>query len=238
MRPVMRPLMRNVVFLLLAIIPFGCRSAGQSPVRTNAPDIRRIHPAPGTQIVRFQQLDEGIYKGSKPKTDADYEFLQSKGVKYMLELRLFPWLNVGEKRKAKKYGITLLTGTMSASTAEPSKKHVDAILCVLRDKRYHPIYFHCDLGRDRAMLIVGLYEMYYLGKSKEDAYKEMKYYGFKDSWTLSGLKRYFEQHSQQPVSQYVPHCAERPLQAPPMHGEARSEAIGLDTLANVSESCR
>src|ERR1700741_736738 len=133
MRPVMRPLMRNVVFLLLAIIPFGCRSAGQSPVRTNAPDIRRIHPAPGTQIVRFQQLDEGIYKGSKPKTDADYEFLQSKGVKYMLELRLFPWLNVGEKRKAKKYGITLLTGTMSASTVEPSKKHVDAILWLLRD---------------------------------------------------------------------------------------------------------
>jgi hypothetical protein len=25
------------------------------------------------------------------------------------------------------------------------------------DKRYHPIYFDSDLGRDRAMLIVGLY---------------------------------------------------------------------------------
>lgn len=154
--------------------------------------------------MRFQQLDEGIYKGSKPKSDGDYEFLQSKGVKYMLELRLFPWLNLGEKRKAKKYGITLLTSTMNASTVEPSNKHVDAILCLLRDRRYHPIYFHCDLGRDRAMLIVDLYEMYYLGKSKEDAYKEMKYHGFKDSWTLSELKKYFEKYSQRPVSQYVP----------------------------------
>jgi len=29
----------------------------------------------------------------------------------------------------------------------------------------------------------------------------MKHYGFKDSWTLAGLKNYFEKHSQQPVNQ-------------------------------------
>jgi len=42
--------------------------------------------------------------------------------------------------------------------------------------------------------------MYYKGKSKEEAYKEMKYYGFNDGWGLRGLKRYFEKHSQQPFS--------------------------------------
>jgi len=51
------------------------------------------------------------------------------------------------------------------------------------------------------------YTNYYQGKSKEEAYKEMKYYGFKDSWTLAGLKNYFEKHSQQPVNQYVPRCS-------------------------------
>lgn len=191
----------------------GCRSVAQPAIRNNAPDMRKVHPAPGTHLVRFQELDEGIYKGSKPKTDADYEFLRSKGVKFIVQLRLFPWLNLGEKETAKKYGMTLLTGTMSASPLEPSKRHVDAILCFLRDKRYHPLYIHCDLGRDRAMLIVGLYEMYYLGKSKQDAYKEMKYYGFKDDWTLAGLKNYFEHHSQQPVTQYLPHCAQPSIQA-------------------------
>src|SRR4030088_1231022 len=129
-------LMRHLPWFFLALVAVGCRSVGQSPVRNNAPDIRRIHPAPATHLIRFQELDEGIYKGSKPKTEADYDFLQSKGVKYILELRLFPWLNVGEKRKARKHGMTLLTGTISASTKEPSKKHVDAILCLLRDKRY------------------------------------------------------------------------------------------------------
>jgi hypothetical protein len=222
----------------MAMAIIGCRSAAQSPIRANAPDIRRIHPAPGTHLVRFQELDEGIYKGSKPKTDADYEFLQSKGVKYILELRLFPWLNGREKRKVKKYGMTLLTGTISASPMTPSEKHVNAVLCLLRDRRYHPIYIHCDLGRDRAMLIVGLYEMYYKGKSKQEAYKQMKYYGFKDDWTLAGLKKYFEKHSQQPVSRYVPQCPERPLKGTPIRSDVDdSQEIDLDTLPDLAESC-
>jgi hypothetical protein len=221
----------------LAII--GSRAVAQSSIRTNAQDIRTIHPAEGTHLVRFQQLDEGVYKGSKPKTDADYQFLQSKGIKYLVTLRFFPFIHHSEKRKAKEYGMTLLTGTIGASPATPSEKHVNEILCLLRDKRYHPIYFHCDLGRDRAMLIAGLYEMYYKGKSKEEAWREMKYYGFKDDWTLAGLKNYFEKHSQQPVSKYVPHCPERPLESPGLHKEtSESQEIDLDAYPDSLESCQ
>src|ERR1700730_7956901 len=230
--------MRHVPLFLLVLMAVGCRSVAQPQIRTNAPDIRRIHPAAGTKIVRFQELDPGVYKGSKPKTDADYEFLQSKGVKYILQLRLFPWLNGREKRKVKKYGMTLLTGTISASPMTPSEKHVNADLCLLPDRRYHPIYIHCDLGRDRAMLIVGLYEMYYKGKSKQEAYKQMKYYGFKEDWTLAGLKSYFEKHSQQPVSQYVPHCAERPLPATQREEAGELQEINLETMLDVRDSCR
>ena len=229
----------NAFLLLISLGLIGCRSVAQSPVRTNAPDIRRIHPAPGTHLVRFQELDEGVYKGSKPKTDADYEFLQSKGIKHIVDLKFFPWLNKWEKHKAKKHGMILLTGTISASPMTPSEKHVNAVLCLLRDKRYHPIYVHCDLGRDRAMLIVGLYEMYYKGKSKEDAYKEMKYYGFNDGWGLAGLKNYFEKHSQQPVSNYVPYCPERPLKAAPQR-ESSTDLLtnNLDALADAAAPCQ
>ena len=231
--------MRNTLLLLLALAAVGCRSVAQSPIRNNAPDIRRIHPAPGTHLVRFQELDEGVYKGSKPKTDADYDFLQEKAIKYILQLRLFPALNKGEKQRAKKYGMTLLTGTINASPMEPSEKHINAVLCLLRDKRYHPIYFHCDLGRDRAMLITGLYEMYYKGKSKEEAYKEMKYYGFKDGWGLRGLKSYFEKHSQEPFSQYLPHCAEHPMQEASELGEvSESHRVDLEGIVDSDELCR
>jgi len=82
-----------------------------------------------------------------------------------------------------------LTGTIGASPMVPWEKHVNAVLCLLRGKRYPPIYVHCDLGRDRAMLVVGLHAMYYHGKSKEEAYKEMKYYGFNDRWGLTVASR-------------------------------------------------
>lgn len=198
--------MRPSLLLLLPLLAAGCRSVAQPPAHSDAPDGRGIHPAPGTSIVRFEELDEGVYKGSKPKTEADYEFLQSKQVKYVVQLRLFPGLNAIEKKRVEEHGMILIPATINASPIEPEEHYVNQVLCMLHDRRYRPIYVHCDLGRDRAMLIAGLYDMYYRGMSKEEAYRDMKLHGFKDDWTLRGLKSYFEKHSQPPIQQYVPHC--------------------------------
>src|SRR5947207_12486629 len=115
------------------------------------------HPAPGTSIVRFAQVDVGLYKGSKPKTDADYSFLRSKNVKYILDLKFSPLLYRLEKRKAKKHGMVVIPATINASPIAPSEKHVHQILCMLADKRLRPLYFHCSVGRDRTSLIATLY---------------------------------------------------------------------------------
>jgi hypothetical protein len=156
------------------------------------------HPAPGTSIVRFAQVDVGLYKGSKPKTDADYRFLRSKNVKYILDLKFFPLLYRLEKRKAEKYGMVVIPATINASPFAPSEKHVQQILCVLADKRLRPLYFHCSVGRDRTSLIATLYELNYLGLSAKDARAEMERLGFKDDWTLRGLKAYLQHHSGSP----------------------------------------
>jgi hypothetical protein len=67
----------------------------------------------------------------------------------------------------------------------------------------------------------------------------VQYYGFKEDWTLAGLKSYFEKHSQQPVGQYVPHCAEHPMQAAPVRGEAsHSEELDLQKILDRAESCQ
>lgn len=205
--------MRIRAFFCLLALATGCRSVvqHQDPAKPRTPDISKLHPAPGTTIVRFEQLDENVYKGSKPKTEADYEFLESLHVKYIVELRLFPLIHEGEKQSAKAHGMTLLFGTMNASPMTPSKKHVDEVLCFLRDKRYQPIYVHCDLGRDRAALIAGLYFLYYRGASKEQAWEHMEHFGFKNTWGLHGLKNYFDTHSDPPLDRYIPSC---PANAP------------------------
>lgn len=156
--------------------------------------------AAGAKLKHFSKLDDGVYKGSRPKGDADYQYLQSLHVKYIVDLQVIPLLTVLEKRKAKKYGITLIPGIMNASPISPSEKHVDKILAILHDDRYHPVYFHCKFGRDRTNIIAALYKMYFLGMPPEDAtqYLRDSGYGFKFGWLRSGLTRYVRKHPTAP----------------------------------------
>jgi len=193
--------MRNLALALLPFL-FGCggHHYGRTPVVTGVTDLRRQHPAPGTSIVRFAQVDAGVYRGSTPKNDADFRFLQSKHIRYILNLEEIPFLSELEERRARRYSITVIDALMNGSPIAPSEKHVNRILLILKDKRYHPIYFHCALGRDRTSLIAALYKMYFRGMSQQAAWQEMKSFGFKDSWALGGLKRYFEKHPVPPPS--------------------------------------
>jgi Tyrosine phosphatase family len=165
-------------------------------------NLQHTHPAPGTSIVRFGEVDKGVYKGSKPKNDADYRFLKSKNVKYILDLKFFPLLYRLERKKAERYDMIVIPVTINASPLAPSKEHVREILCILADKRLRPIYFHCSVGRDRTSLIATLYEIYFKGLPPEGALDEMKGLGFKDDWTLAGLKTSYS--TTQPRSLWTP----------------------------------
>jgi protein tyrosine/serine phosphatase len=160
-----------------------------------ASDPKHTHPAPGTSMVRFSEIDEGVYKGSKPKSDADFRFLRSKNIKTIVDLQFVPVLYRCEKEKAKKYEMRVIPVTMNASPVAPSERHVRHALCLLADKSLRPVYFHCDLGRDRTSLIATLYEVYFRGLAPKDALQEMKRFGFKDEWILHGLKKYLQNHA-------------------------------------------
>lgn len=185
--------------LLQALLLMGA-VASRSIAQTPQPiaDGHR-HPAPETSIVRFAQIDDDVYKGSRPRKDADYRFLQSKHIKYIVDLKFLPIFATLEKRKAKRYGITVVPVLMNASPIPPSEKHVNHALCILGDKRFRPVYFHCDIGRDRTALIAALYEIYFRGASKAEAQHDMKRFGFKGGWSLHGLTSYFEKHPTAPA---------------------------------------
>ena len=148
----------------------------------------------GTTLVYFGKVGDGVYKGSKPKTDADYEFLQKQHIKYILDLELLPSLRHSEQKKAQQHGIVLLHARINASPISPSEKRIERIMEVLKDSRYHPIYFHCAYGRDRTSLVAALYKVYYLGMSPQDALRYMDESGYKNSWVRGGLKRYLRKH--------------------------------------------
>ncbi len=194
----------KILILALALfvmgIGYGAPAGSKAAVLTRRAllDPNHTHPAPGTSIIRFGEVDKGIYRGSEPKNKADFRFLQSKHIKTIVNLEFWPLLSYTEEHKAKKYGMRFIEATINGSPVAPSEYHVDRILATLRDKRYHPIYFHCVLGRDRTGLIAALYKMYYLRVPQEQAWREMLAYGYKDSWTLGGLKGYLRTHPRPP----------------------------------------
>jgi protein tyrosine/serine phosphatase len=181
-------------FLVILLLIFGTDSFAQNSVALNVAE-----DASGTALKHFARVDEGVYKGSKPRSDVDFRYLQSLHVKYIVDLRVIPWLYESEKRKAKRYGIELLPVQMNASPFSPSEKHVAKILTILRDSNRHPVYFHCALGRDRTALVAALYKMYFLGLSPEAAQVYLHEAGYKDGWVRSGLIRYLEKHPNPPA---------------------------------------
>jgi len=191
-------MMKTLIAMLSLLFVSTNQSLGQIPAKIDTPDSTREQTAAGTTLIHFGQVDEGVYKGSRPRTSADYRFLQSRHVKYIVDLQFLPFLHLSEQKKAKQYGIVFIPARMNASPVSPSEKHVETILAILKDKRYHPVYFHCALGRDRTSLIAALYKMYFLGMSQQDAWRYMNESGYKDAWVRGGLKRYLEKHPTPP----------------------------------------
>jgi protein tyrosine/serine phosphatase len=171
----------------------------QVPAAIETPDFPGEQTAAGSQLKHFGRVDEGVYKGSRPRSDADYRFLQSLHVKYIVDLQVLSVLTRFEQRKASKYGITVIPGLMNASPVSPSEKHIDTILTILRDGRYHPVYFHCKFGRDRTSVIAALYKMYFLGMSQQEGMRYVRDSGYKYGWMRSGLTRYLRKHPTPPA---------------------------------------
>jgi protein-tyrosine phosphatase len=192
------PVKKAIIAVLLLL------GAAHAPCQNRTDDTHNLDREPaeaGSKLKYFGSVDEGVYKGSRPKSDADYRFLQSLHVKYIVDLQVLPFMTRSERRKAKQYGIILIPGIMNASPIPPSEKHVDRILAILHDERYRPIYVHCKFGRDRTSVIAALYKMYFLGMSPDEAtqYLHEAGYGFKYGWLRSGLTRYLNKHPTPPA---------------------------------------
>jgi protein-tyrosine phosphatase len=192
--------MRSTAAMLSLLFVTGSHSPGQVSAGIEPPELSLEPTESGSTLAHFGKVDDGVYKGSRPRTDADFQLLQSHNIKYILDLQLIPSLQHAEDKRAKRFGMEVIHARINASPVSPSEKHIASILAILRDKRYRPIYFHCALGRDRTALVAALYKMYFMGMSQEEAYRYVLEAGFKEAWIRNGLKRYLENHPDPPPS--------------------------------------
>ena len=57
------------------------------------------------EIQRFAEVSPGIFRGSKPTTQADFDFLKARGVRTILSIQTLPWDSFTERRDARQHEI-------------------------------------------------------------------------------------------------------------------------------------
>ncbi len=139
-----------------------------------------------TRISNFGQIDENFYRGAQPK-GRDFADLAALGVKTVIDLQ-----NDGlqdEQRLVEDAGMKFYRIGMSDSSW-PSREKAEQFLKIANDPANQPIFVHCHGGRHRAGIMTAIYRMTHDGWSADQAYVEMKKYGFESGFGHGSLKDY------------------------------------------------
>lgn len=140
------------------------------------------------EILRFQEVAPGIYRGSQPESPQDYDLLQDLGIRTIINLRTSDDLIAQEGEIAEARGMRFLSFPMNSFFA-PKKSKINAILSELTRPENQPVFVHCKHGKDRTGLVIGLYRVEFENVDRHEAYAEMRAIGF-NPW-LWGLERTF-----------------------------------------------
>ncbi len=142
------------------------------------------------RCLAIYRLDEGIYFGAAPKNAADFVQLKRLGVKHVIDVRTFLRCEGAiERWRANRSGMTyrrIPIGYFPTKTGNVPKflAQLDPVAC-------GPIYFHCNLGRDRAGMLVAIYRTGRLGWDACKAWNAWNSNRFNSA--LKDLDRYFWQ---------------------------------------------
>jgi protein-tyrosine phosphatase len=159
------------------------------------------------------EVSPGVFVGSKPVKQADFDALRACGVRTILNLEQLPWDTWPEGRKARRNGFQYRDVPIMASPLQPRERRVKDALRTLSDPALRPIFVHCLLGKDRTAFVIGLYRVYYQDWTPEAAWEDMLHLGFHVRWTLRGFDTYFWHHTQKPAWAKAP--GGRPNSKPP-----------------------
>jgi hypothetical protein len=158
--------------------------------------------------LQISQVAPGVYGGRAPTTADDYQLLKRYGIKTVVDMRKFkPRAIRIEQQRLAAMGIQFRNVPVGFFPRRDGS--IEPAVALLSDPRLQPIYIHCNLGRDREGLAVGLFRVRRQGWSQNAAIAEFKQGRFNP--LLFGLSRYLRLEAGQPA---------QPTPAPATRGEA------------------
>jgi protein tyrosine/serine phosphatase len=122
-------------------------------------------------------VNDWMYRGRKPKSDAEMEQLRIAGIKTVVCLRWRNRVIAEERAAAEKAGLQFTA--IRLNYWHLPEDAVDQFLRITDDESLRPIYVHCTHGADRTGLMIAMYRVLRDKWRLRDAYNEMVMYGFR-----------------------------------------------------------
>ncbi len=135
--------------------------------------LRRAHAT----IPQFSIVSPALLRGAAPG-QAGLELLKQGGVKTIIDLRGEKQeLNYSEEQSAKNLGLQYVRLPMRHLDPIP-QSYIKRFTRIVEDPANHPVYVHCEQGKDRTGAMVALYRLKTSGWSPTQAYREMLSFDF------------------------------------------------------------
>jgi protein tyrosine/serine phosphatase len=135
---------------------------------TNGAALQRI------QIDNFGQINDGYFRGAQP-AGHDFNDLKALGVKTVIDLTKDG--DASEAGIVEGLGMTFHRIPLT-TTDIPSAKAVTDFLAIVDDPSNLPVYVHCQGGRHRTGAMTAVYRLTHDHWTADQAYGEMKKFGF------------------------------------------------------------
>ncbi|HEY2932217.1 MAG TPA: dual specificity protein phosphatase family protein [Acidobacteriota bacterium] len=140
----------------------------------------------GVGIKNFGKVNDHYFRGAQPKQEG-FADLQRLGIRTVIDLQ--DGDRRDEQSAVKSLGLNYINIPMD-DHERPYDEQVQKFLSVAQDQKNWPIFVHCAGGRHRTGAMTAVYRMTTDGWNIDQAYNEMKDYGFYTSWGHGGYKDY------------------------------------------------
>ena len=145
---------------------------------------------PRVNIDNFGQTNENYYRGSQPDADGFAE-LARLGIKTVIDLQEDG--KDEEPTLVRKAGMQYFN--IPLSTRRPATgAQTEYFLKLVNDAQNWPVYVHCAGGRHRTGEMTGIYRITHHAWTADQAYHEMKQYGYYSLGGHGSLKDYVYQY--------------------------------------------
>lgn len=144
-------------------------------------------------IPNFRKIDENIYAGGRLE-EKDIAQLVSLGIKTIVNLESGFFIEKPkqvekEQLWVEKAGIRYFKVPMNPID-DPEERDIALALNLITNPQNQPVFIHCKYGKDRTGIVVATYRLEINKWKLEQAYQEMKAYGF--HWFFFWWKDIFE----------------------------------------------